>query len=117
MPATVEELCEKRSALAELIGQYYSAVIANLDRTPWSHRGSQEKIPASQVAIPARVIRQITDQERRERERRESTEREDEDRRQRMDPEVRVLYELPQLDRDLVEVTWSRERRNLNGPC
>jgi hypothetical protein len=113
MPATVKELCEKRSALAESIGQYYKAVIANLDRTPWSHRGSEEKIPASQVAVPARVIRKITDQERRERERRESKEREDDERRRRMDPEVARYYEYPGADPDRVEVAWARESPKL----
>ena len=101
------QLVEIPPLLAESISQFYDAVIANLDRTPWSHHGSGEKIPASQVAVPARVIKQVT-----ERERRERKEREDDERR-RVDPEVAVFYEEPRLDRDHEEVTWEIERSNL----
>jgi hypothetical protein len=108
MPATIAELAEKRSTLAESIAKYYNAVIANLDRTPWSHHGAEEKISASQVAVPARVIRKVT-----ERERRERKEREDDEPFRRMDPEVAAFYEEPRLERDREEVPWARERRNL----
>ncbi len=107
MPATVAQLVDERSTLAKSITEYYKAVIANLDRTPWAHHGAEEKIRASQVAVPAQVIRQV------ERERRERKEREDDERLRHMDPEVAAFYEEPRRARDREEVPWARERRNL----
>ena len=58
MTATVKQLAYIRSTLAESIARYYQSVIANLDRTPWSHVGSDEKIRASQVRLEQRRFRQ-----------------------------------------------------------
>jgi HEAT repeat protein len=108
MPATIAQLVNIRSTLAESIAHYYQAVIANLDRTPWSHLDSNEKIPASQVAIPARVVKRIP-----ERELKERNNCEEDNLRRRIDPEIARLYELPHLGRDREVVAWAREQFNL----
>jgi hypothetical protein len=94
--------------LAESIAQHYAPLTDKLDRTPWSHLNSDTIIPASQVAIPARVVKRIP-----ARERKQPRDRDEDDFRHRIDPEIVRLYELAHLDRDREVVPWTQERRSL----
>ncbi|MFQ5880529.1 MAG: NACHT domain-containing protein, partial [Dehalococcoidia bacterium] len=108
MTTTLEQLVNVRSQLAEDLRGYYEALINALDRTPWYRAG--QLMRASQVAIPARVLKEETappatpwgDDERRQ-----------EPARIRVDPEIAALYEEPTLLKRREEVAWQVERRRV----
>ena len=54
--ATLEQLIGVRSQLAEQMGEYCRLVIAKLDGMPWYRAG--QPLRASDVAIPARVLKE-----------------------------------------------------------
>ena len=56
MTATLGQLVDVRSQVAEELRRFYETTIETLDRTPWYRNG--HVIRASQIAIPARVLKE-----------------------------------------------------------
>jgi hypothetical protein len=112
MPATLEKLVKVRSQVAEDLKHYYERLIDALDRTPWHRRGNL--IRASEVAIPARVLKEETRPPRAPMSRRDSeTARDKEPARDFVDPEIAALYEEPTLVKRREEVAWKGEQQRV----
>jgi hypothetical protein len=103
MTATLQRLVTVRSQLAAQLEDYYHALIDRLDRTPWHRQG--RRIKASEVEVPARVLKQQTRREREDEEDRRRRRRDD-----GIDPTVAALYEEPTRRERREEVAWPDER-------
>jgi hypothetical protein len=112
MTATLEQLVNVRSQVAEDLQRYYERLIDTLDLTPWHRRGNL--IRASEVAIPARVLKEETKPARARMPGRDSEdERDKEPARDFVDPEIAALYEEPTGLKRREEVAWKDERRHV----
>lgn len=93
--------------LVVAIGDYYKALRHRAERTKWQRPGAV-KVHASEIQIPARVLKERA---RPKRERPLKQEATDESRRTYIDPQIAVLYEMPGDKKE--EVPWEQERQNL----
>ena len=100
---TLAQAVAVRGQLASGLIAYYDTLIERLDRTPWSH--DDGLVRATDVAVPIRVYKQVTDADKR---RRQDEERRPSD----LDPELVALYEQPTRGGEIVD--WSREQRRVN---
>jgi HEAT repeat protein len=109
MSATLEQVVTVRSQLALAIEEYYRKLIEKADRTPWFRAG--ERISASAVAIPARVLKEAM-RPRREPGARGERDVEGENLRRRagVDPNIASLSEEAIGEKRREESPWGQER-------
>jgi hypothetical protein len=113
MHATLAQLTQVRSQLAEEIYRYCTRLIDKIDRTPWFRQG--KNMPASEVAVPVRVFKESKRPERS----RFGPERADKDSQSTHGPEAPrayvdpELYEEPTFERRKEVMSWLDERTNL----
>jgi HEAT repeat protein len=93
--------------LAVAIEDYYKALRNRAERTKWQRPGGV-RVHASEIQIPARVLKEKA---RPERERPLIQEGADESCRPHIDPKIAALYEMPGDKKE--EVPWEQERQNL----
>ncbi len=114
MGTTLAQLVSIRSRTAEALEQYYRSLLERLDRTPWYR--DDAFVCASDIAIPAQVLKEDTrlpDADRKH-EASEETRDEREPGHARLDPEIARLYEEPTREKRRLQVTWDAERASLS---
>src|SRR5262245_61342882 len=112
MAAKLEQLVKVYSQLVDDLLAYHEALIDHLDRAPWSRQ--KQFIRASEIAIPARVLKEeIKPLPRTLRGREDEDERHRELARNLVDPEIAALYEEPTMSRLREEVAWNVERQRV----
>ena len=124
MGLAFDTLFGQRSQRAEAIRGYYEWLIDRLDRTPW-HRPGGDPLLARQVAVPARVWKEVPESRSGKArpgeppgkgEGRISGGEEPERLREMIDREIAALYEEPAREKQTEEVPWEREWRHLRRP-
>lgn len=114
---TLAALAAQRSWLVEELERYCTSLIEKLDRTPWFRQG--QRIRASAVAVPVRVLKESTRPEpRRPGPRGEEGAEPDEPQRREaardyVDPQIAALYEEAAGEKRQEEVPWAQERLQL----